>query len=66
MARTPKPSDPHQLERLKTRVQEAEYLNQAISRIATALTQQIVQEVYRHPVNPGNAVSVIEHRFDRR
>ena len=66
MARTAKPSDPQQLERLKHRVQDSTYLNEAIYRIASALTQQIVQEIHRSPDNPGSAVSVIEHRFDRR
>ncbi len=66
MARTAKSSDPQQLARLKHRVQDSTYLNEAISRIATRLTQQIVQEIHRSPENPGNAVSIIEHRFDRR
>ena len=66
MARTAKPSNPQQLERLKHRVKDRTYLDEAIARIATALTRQIVQEIHRAPANPGNAVSIIEHQFDRR
>lgn len=66
MARTAKPSNPQQLERLKHRVQDSEYLEEAISRIATALTSQIMQDLHRDSYNPGNAVSIIEHQIDRR
>ena len=49
MPRIAKAPDPLQIARLKKQVHEPEYMDYAIARIATGLTDQIIRREMQHP-----------------
>lgn len=64
MARTAKTSNPQRLETLRTRVVQPDYLDNAITTIASMLSTQILQERDAKNTRLAKGISDSEHRID--